>query len=297
MRKQKLLVIVGPTASGKSELAIRLAKRFNGEIVSADSRQVYRGMDIGTGKVTKAQRRAIPHHLLDVADPRRPITVVQYQRLARRAIRDILRRNKLPILVGGTGLYIHAVVDAVTYPAVPPNVKLRQKLERLPSRRLFTMLKRLDPNRAERIDRHNPRRLIRAIEIAKALGRVPKPAEKGSVYDVLLIGLNPTKEELRRRIHERLLARLQKGLVAEVRRLKRQRLSPKRLEAFGLEYRYVNRFLEGKLSRQEMIEQLETAIWQYSRRQMTWLRNDMRIRWVSSPAQANPLVKNFLEKA
>lgn len=294
MGKQKLLAVVGPTASGKTELAIALAKQFHGEIISADSRQVYRGMDIGTGKANRAQRREVRHHLLDVEDPNKQFSVAQYRRLAAAAINDILKREKLPILVGGTGLYVSAVLGDVSFPEVPPNPALRRRLEKLETPTLFRMLQRLHSRRARMIDPKNPRRLIRAIEIAQTIGPVPPLPRRASPYDLLLLGITVPREKLRRRIRDRLLARLQRGLITEVRRLKAHGLSSKRLEGFGLEYRYVNWFLKGKLLREEMIKELETAIWQYSRHQMTWFRRDSRIHWTASRNAALKIVRTFL---
>ncbi|MBI2639927.1 MAG: tRNA (adenosine(37)-N6)-dimethylallyltransferase MiaA [Candidatus Sungbacteria bacterium] len=179
---QKLIVIIGPTASGKSELAVRLAKKFSGEIISADSRQVYRELDIGTGKVPGKWRqkpkvfvyKAIPHYCIDFVSPKRVFTAADFKKCAEGAIQDINRRGKIPVMAGGTGFYIDAVLYENLLPNVPPNKTLRNTLSQKSARKLFMLLKRLDPERAKNIDRKNPRRLIRAIEIAKALGRVPK---------------------------------------------------------------------------------------------------------------------------
>ncbi|MCC6290472.1 tRNA (adenosine(37)-N6)-dimethylallyltransferase MiaA [Candidatus Nomurabacteria bacterium] len=166
MSKQ-VLVIVGPTASGKSALAVQLAKKFDGEIISADSRQVYRGLDIGSGKITEKEKRGIPHHLLDIASPKRIFTVARYQKLAKQKIAEIIGRGKLPIICGGTGFYIQAIVDDLALPKVKPDSRLRKSLAQKTVPELFKMLQKLDSNRARKIDRNNPRRLIRAIEIAK----------------------------------------------------------------------------------------------------------------------------------
>ena len=162
---KKLVVIVGPNASGKSDLAVKLAKKFNGEVVSADSRQVYKGMDIGTGKITKEEMQGIPHYLLDVASPKRRFSVAQYQKKAIEAIKKIQKKGKLPILCGGTGFYVQAVVDGLVFPKVKPDWKLRKKLEQKSAKGLYEYLKKLDPERAKTIEKDNKRRLIRAIEI------------------------------------------------------------------------------------------------------------------------------------
>ena len=240
--KSKIVIILGPTATGKSDLAVKLAKRFNGEVVSADSRQVYKGLDLGSGKITKRDMKGVHHHLLDVTSPRSMFTVQRYQKLAQKAIADILKRGKLPIVCGGTGLYIDSIIYNTQFPKVPPNPKLRKKLEAMSTIRLFARIRELDPARAATIDPHNRPRLIRAIEIAKALGKVPE-LEKQSPYEVLKIGLNLAKEELKKRLEKKLQKRLRLGMVKEVSGLHKNGLSWKRLDSFGLEYRYISRYL------------------------------------------------------
>ena len=288
----KLLVIVGPTAVGKSALAVTLAKRFEGEIISADSRQVYKGLNIGTGKITEREMKGVPHHLLDIASPKKQYTVSEYQRMGREKMEEIFKRGKLPIIVGGTGLYVQALVNNASFPEVPPNLKLRKKLEKKTAQELFGMLKKLDPNRAKTIDAANPRRLVRAIEIAAKLGAVP-PFKNTPREDIspLFIGLTLPPDELKVKITTRLFARLQpKGsysgqarirtsMVGEVRSLHAKGLSWKRMEELGLEYRYVSRYLRGSISKAEMIEKLRSEIWQYAKRQMTWFKRDKRVRW------------------
>ena len=274
-----LIVILGPTATGKSDFAVRLAKKIkHAEIVSADSRQVYKGLDIGSGKITKKEMRGIPHHLLDVADPKKVFAVSEYQKLANKAIADIIARGNTPILVGGTGLYIDAVVYGTVFPEVPPNKPLRKKLETKKTPTLFKMLQKLDSARAKTIDAHNPVRLIRAIEIAKALGKVPTFKQKEQ-YDTELIGLTLPDDVLKKKIHNRLLARMKIGMVREVTNLHKKGLSWKRLESFGLEYRSIALYLQKKVSKKEMLAELEKAIWQYTKRQMTWFKRNKKIIW------------------
>lgn len=277
--KQKIIAIVGPTASGKSALAVEIARLVGGEVVSADSRQVYNGLDIGTGKVSQREMRGIPHHLLDVASPKRTMSVVQYERLARRAIRDILKRGKVPVLCGGTGLYVDAVLTDASFPAVPPNVTLRKNLEKFSVAELFEKLQKLDPSRAETIDAKNPRRLIRAIEIATALGSVPARTSAKPRYDALVIGLTLPREELLGRIRTRLLARMRRGMVAEARRLHAEGLSWKRMGSLGLEYRFLAQFLQDKITRDELLRDLEIATRQYAKRQMVWFKRNEKIKW------------------
>jgi tRNA dimethylallyltransferase len=238
MTQPKVLVIVGPTASGKSALAVKLAKELNGEVISADSRQVYKGLDIGTGKITNKEMQGIPHHLLDVASPRRRFTLAQYQKLAEKKLIEIIARGKLPIVCGGTGFYIKALVDNIALPAVKPNLTLRKELLKLSTAELAAKLQQLDPERAKNIDTHNPRRLMRAIEIAAALGQVPPATSRPAKYEFIQYGITLEPEKLRQNIHERLLARMKQGLVKEVENLRTGGLSWQRLDDLGLEYRF-----------------------------------------------------------
>lgn len=296
--KQKLLIIAGPTASGKSDLAVILAKKFDGEIISADSRQVYRGMDIGSGKITKREMRDIPHHLLDVASPKTSpssvFTVSQFQKLAKQAIRKIVAKNKLPIICGGTGFYIQSITEDFVLPEVKPNTNLRKKLAQKSVTELSDILKRLDPRRWREIDRKNPHRLIRAIEIATTLGQVPTLSKKEIKYDLLVIGLKPDLVTLKEKIHSRLLKRLRTGMLAEVKKLHEDGVSWKRLESFGLEYKWLARFLQHKISKEEMIIGLEKNINHYAKRQLTWFKRDEKIRWIKDPADSIKLVKTWL---
>lgn len=276
--KPKIIVILGPTATGKSDLAVRLAKQFSGEVISADSRQVYKGLDIGTGKITKKEMQGIPHHLLNVCDPKKQFTIAPFQKLAQKEIRKIINRGRIPIICGGTGFYIQSIVDNIILPEVPPNSKLRKNLEKKTTQELFSILKKLDPVRASNIDKNNPRRLIRAIEIAKTRGTVPSLAINPQ-YESLQIGLTFPKEVSQARIKKRLIARLKTGMIAEAKRLHMKGLSFKRMEALGLEYRFLALYLQGKISKKEMIEKLNTEIWHYAKRQMTWFQRDKRIKW------------------
>jgi len=292
---KKLIVILGPTSSGKSDLAVRLAKKFNGEIISADSRQVYKGMDIGTGKITKREMRGIPHYLLDVASPKRKFTVIQYRKLALEAINKIQRKNKIPFLVGGTGFYIQAVIDGILIPEVLPDWQLRKKLGKKPVEKLYQILKKLDPKRAKTIERKNKRRLIRALEIIiKTKKPVPSLKKQPLPYPVLMIGIKKSFKELKKLIKKRLLKRLKQGMVSEVKKLRKSGVSWKRLDEFGLEYRYLSRYLQGKLNKQDMIEKLQKESEHFAKRQMTWFKRDKRIKWVKNYNIADNLAKNFL---
>lgn len=325
--RNKLLVILGPTASGKSDLAIKIAKLFNGEIISADSRQVYKGMDIGTGKVPisyephsgeftklsilrslallanakRARRRGISiyssgirHHLLDVVDPKEYFSVAQYQKLALEAIKDIQQRSKLPILCGGTGLYISSVVEGWKLPNVPPNAKLRRELEGLNIEQLSQKLRELDPKRATTIDKNNKHRLIRAIEIATLKGLVPPLIKEMPKWDILILGIKKNKEELKQLIKIRLEKRLKQGMIDEVKKLKKQGITSKRLEDFGLEYHWLNRHLEKKITLLEMKEKLYQDSCHYAKRQMTWFKKIPNVHWISNDEEAIKLISDFL---
>jgi len=289
----KIVVILGPTASGKSDLAVKLAKKFNGEVVSADSRQVYKKMDIGTGKITEKEMTGIPHHMLDVASPKTRFDVARYQKMAHKKIADILKRGKLPIVCGGTGLYIKAIVENPEYPDIPPDWKLRERLEEKTAEQLFAILKKLDPERAGGIDAKNPRRLIRAIEIAKHSGQVSavKTAPK---YDALILGIKPSREKLKSAIKTRLQKRIRQGMIAEVKKLRAQGVSWHRLEELGLEYKYAALYLQNKMGREEMIKTLETKINQYAKRQITWFKKTPNARWIKNYSEAENLAKGFL---
>lgn len=290
----RLIVIIGPTSAGKSALAVSLAKKFNGEVISADSRQVYKGMNLGTGKITPQEQQGVKHYLLDVVSPKKQFTVIDFVRLAEKAIKEIRKKGKIPIICGGTGFYIDALLYDLPK-TVAPDWSLRKKLEKLSNEQLFKKLKKLDPKRAQTIDQHNKRRLIRALEIVLKTGQPVPPLKRKLKYVVLKIGIKRSKKELRKRIHERLLTRLKKGMVEEVAKLHYQGVSWQRLDSFGLEYRFISRYLRGLIKKEEMIKQLETAINQYARRQMTWFKRDKEIHWITNKKAAERLVKNFLK--
>jgi tRNA dimethylallyltransferase len=295
-KKNKIIAILGPTSSGKSNLAVKIARKFKGEIISADSRQIYKGMDIGTGKITRKEKKGIPHHLLGIASPKKMFTVIEYRNLARKALEKIFSKNKTAIIAGGTGFYVQALLDGIIIPEIKPDWNLRKKLEKMSTEELFKKLKQLDPQRAKTIEKQNRRRLVRALEIVIKTGRpVPALKEEPLPFSVLRIGIKKEKQELKKLIKQRLLKRLKQGLILEVRKLKKS-LSWKRLDEFGLEYRYVSKYLKGELNYQEMIETLLNQIWQYSKRQMTWLKKDKRIHWVKNEKEAIIIVEKFLKK-
>ncbi len=292
----KTIVILGPTASGKSDLAIEIARQYNGEIISVDSRQVYRGMDIGSGKVTKAEQRLAKHHLLDVVDPNTDYNVTDFLRDAKQAEANIRQAGKVPIFCGGTGFWMQAYMESQSFPGVKPNPELREKLSRYSLEELFAMVKEKDPERAKTIDKKNPLRLIRALEIIEVLGKVP-PANhvkiKNENYTIL--ALNPDKKKREIKIRHRLKERFKAGMVQEIERLQKNGVNWKRLEAFGLEYKYIALFLQKKQKRNDMEVELLRESLRYAKRQLTWLKRmetlGWQIHWIKNVDEAFSLIE------
>ncbi|MBI2063220.1 MAG: tRNA (adenosine(37)-N6)-dimethylallyltransferase MiaA [Candidatus Yanofskybacteria bacterium] len=280
----KVIVIVGTTASGKTALSLKIAKKFNGEIVSADSRQIYRGMDIGTAKPTKEELKKIKHHLINIKNPRQDYSVGQYKKDALVAIRKILKIGKLPIIVGGTGLYVSAMVNNLDFPEVEENKKLRAKLEKEIKTKglkyVFKKLVELDPESAYIVDPNNPRRVIRAMEVAILTGQPFSSQRKSGppLFDFLQIGLKILPETLKEKIQKRTAQMIKNGLVEEVKKLvKKYGYKPKAFEAIG--YREIIDFLRGKINLKEAEDLINKNTWHYARRQMTWFRKDPAILW------------------
>lgn len=293
----KIIAIVGPTATGKSDLAVDMALTFNGEVISADSRQVYKGMDIGTGKITTLEMKGVPHHLLDVISPKKVYDVELFKAEASKIITDIVSRKKLPLIAGGTGFYIDALIFGEIFPDVPANKKLRATLAKKSTKVLMKEITRLDPRRAKTLDPYNKVRIIRAIEIARALGFVPK-IKRIKRYETLWIGLTLDPLKLREKIHARLLKRIDAGMIKEVSNLHKKGLSWKRLYELGLEYRYVGLYLQKKITKAEMLSQLEQEIVHYAKRQMQWFKRNTDIKWFT-PGENRKVareIKNFLQR-
>ena len=293
----KIVVILGPTASGKSDVAIRLAQEFNGEVISADSRQIYRGMDIGSGKISKREQQMAPHYMLDIVSPRTEYSVAKFKKRAEEHIRDILSRDKIPIICGGTGFWIKSIVDNVIFPKVKPNWPLRNKLGNKDAKALFAQLGKLDPQRAKNIDSKNKVRIIRAIEICKSLGSVPKPTARKlspGPYEFFQIGIEWPKEKLDERIKRNVEKRFKAGMVKEVEDLhEKYKLSWKRIRNFGLSYKLVPEYLGGRIaSKAELKEKIYLAEKNYAKRQMTWFKKDSRILWLKNYNQ----IKKEIEK-
>jgi len=300
-KKPKILVILGPTASGKTSLAVKLAKEFNGEIISADSRQVFRGMDIGTGK-DLGEYSDVPYHLIDVVNPEEEFNLLKYQKLANKAIKDILSRGKLPIIAGGTGLYLQAIVDGYQLDRNIPDPKRRAELTAMSVSQLYQLLEKEKPEFAASInnsDRNNPRRLIRYVEIMES-GETPKTiSKKTAPYDFLLLGLQQDDETMRARIIKRIKDRLDnEDMVGEVERLIDEGISLVRLNSFGLEYRHIAWYLQDKLDYDDMVERLGLATYRFAKRQKTWFKRWQKqgrvINWISDLAEAKKIIKNFL---
>jgi tRNA dimethylallyltransferase len=293
MSKPKVIAVVGPTSSGKTFLSIEIAKQFSGEVISADSRQVYAGMDIGTGKVTSEEMAGVPHHLLSIVNPSEVYTGSDFLNDAASAIADITSRNKMPIVAGGTFFYLDLLRGKITPAPVEPNEDFRNSLAHFKDDELFAQLQEKDPNRAATIDPFNRRRLVRALEVIEALGSVPKHTLT-SPYTWLVIGIETSNETLQNKIHDRLIARLESGMIEEVKRLHEQGVSFERLDDLGLEYRYIGRYLQNNLTYDEMVSELETKIRQYAKRQSTWLKRDNEIEWY--PAENRSAIFSRIQK-
>lgn len=295
-QKPKIVVVVGPTASGKTSLSIELAKKFNGEVISADSRQVYQQLNIGTEKVTKDEMQSIPHYLLDIADVNTVYTAANFKKDATAAVYTILKRNRLPIVAGGTFFYIDVLLEEIHTPEVPPNKALRTKLQKEDISELFSLLQKQDPQRAASIDPHNKRRLIRALEITDVVQAVPINQKPDCPYDVLKIGIKTQKDELRSRIRSRAKQAVSRGLIEETQQLLKSGISKERLSEIGLEYRVAMEYLDGIITKKELIQKLEEKNWQYAKRQLTWLKRDHTINWFELSDRNNiyQCVEDFL---
>lgn len=295
MDKIKILCVIGPTASGKSELAVKIAKKLNGEILSVDSRQIYKGMDIGTGKI-KGRRatiqgktciiyKGIRHFGIDLEDPKKQYSVAKFQKYAKKIIKEIHSRGKLPILCGGTAHWVDAVVFEQKFPSVPPNKKLRDDLENNSANSLFRKLAKLDPNRASKIDPNNKRRLIRALEIISHTNKPIPELKISSPYNTKFIGIETEKTELDNKIQKRLKARIKLGLINEIKNLHKKGCSWKRLEELGLEYKFGALYLQDKITKKQFEEELFLKLTHYAKRQLTWWKRNNEIFWVKDDAE------------
>ena len=297
--KPRAVAIVGTNASGKSAAAVRLARELGGEVISADSRQVYRGLDLGTGKLTPAEMGGIAHHLLDVVEPGGRFSVADFQRAAYALIGQLTGRGKLPLIAGGTGLYVRAVVEGYELADAPPDFARRDELEKLSSAELYDLLRQRDLAAADLIDSRNRRRIIRAIELQERGSQYRTQHVNRPRYDFLQLGITWPRDVLRQRIGQRLRTRIDDGMIDEVRALLTAGVAPEWLDGIGLEYRYVGRFLQGGYASQdELLTELSTAIYRFAMRQLAWFRRDKSIIWLDTggdyPGQALRLTGDFL---
>ena len=292
----KLIVIAGTNASGKSGLGVELASRYGGEVVSADSRQVFRGLDLGSGKITPQEMRGVPHHLIDVCQPGDFFSMADFQRLAYAAIDGIQARGKLPFRVGGTGLYVDAVAEGYELSDRAPDLALRAELETHTTPELYQMLQEKLPG--TEIDPRNRNRVMRALERLAADDY--HPGKRQPRYEVLKLGVSWDRETLKQRIDERLERRLRDGMVQEVQGLLDAGVSREFLMKLGLEYRYLTRYLDGELTYEQMVLELGNAIKKFAKRQVTWFKKDPAIHWLvmrADPvAQAAALIDRFLDR-
>lgn len=297
-----MITILGPTATGKTRLAALVAAQINGEIISADSRQVYRGMDIGTGKDIadyEVDGKMMPVHLTDIADPGYEYNVYEYQRDFHAAYRDIVARGKTPLLCGGTGLYLEAVLKGYALQQVPANQQLRAELEQMSQEELVQLLSSYkQPHNVSDVTDHT--RLIRAIEIGSFYHLHPQLAGQAPDPDPLVFGILYERAILRKRITQRLQTRLKQGMVEEVKRLLATGLKPKQLAFYGLEYKFLTRYVLGELTYDQMVSLLTIAIHQFAKRQMTWFRrmerNGIRIHWIDGTLPAEEKMKIILDE-
>ncbi len=292
--KIKIVVILGPTSSGKSLLAVQLAKRFGGEIISADSRQIYKGMDLGSGKITKKEMDGIPHHLLSIANPKRNFSAAQYQKMAEKIIIEINQRGHLPIICGGSAFYLQSLTEGLVLPKIRPDWKLRHSLQKKNPEELYKILQKIDPRRASQIEGKNLRRLVRAIEIIFKSKKVVPPLKKRGKFNFIKIALKIKKESLHQRVQKRILERIKKGMIKETKTLKEKGLSWKRIESFGLEYRWTAQYLQKKITKSQMITAIYNDTIKLIKKQMVWFKKDKKIHWLKNYRPAITLVKKFL---
>ncbi len=293
-KKQKLICVVGTNASGKSGLGVQLAKKYGGEIISADSRQVFRGLDLGSGKITPEEMQGVPHHLLDVREPNEFFSMADFQALSYQAIDGIVRRGNLPFIVGGTGLYVDCVAEGYVLSGGAPDLEYRAHLETFSTGELYEKLIAIMPGTD--VDPKNRNRVMRLLERIHA-GDDLTP-RKEPRYDVLKLGVTWPRPVLCRRIDERLERRMDEGMEEEVRSLMDGGATPEFLDKLGLEYRYLYRYLAGMLTKDEMLDELGRAIKRFAKRQMVWFRKDKSIIWLDMAgdpaAQASREIEAFL---
>lgn len=290
----QLIIILGPTASGKTKLAIALARQFDGEIISADSRQIYQEMNVGTGK-DLTEYEDTPYHLIDIKKPNEDFNVAEYKELAVNTIRKIFAKGKLPILCGGTGLYISALVDNYDFSGAESNQKIRQQIEKMNKQEKIKLLGKLDPESLDIIDLKNPRRLNRAVEVTLAGQKFSEKQTKSiPLFNVLQIGIDIPREKLKKRINKRVNQMFVEGLVSETKNIiKKYGKNCTILETIG--YSEVINYLDGKTDLKKTKELIKIHTHQFAKRQLTWFRRDKRIKWIKNKSEAEKLVKEFIK--
>jgi tRNA dimethylallyltransferase len=292
-----LIIICGPTATGKSDLALEVAQKYDGEIINADSMQLYQGMDIGTAKLTVEERRGIPHHLLDILKVNQDASVAQYQEQARAAIEDIQSRGKIAIVVGGTGLYIKSIVDEMNFPETDPELrkKLEDEAELLGTAELYSRLRLLDPEAAAAIEPANTRRIIRALEVIEVTGKpysANLPSDTSLRFpDALHIGLSMERSSLAPRIEARVHRMFEQGLISEVESLLSEGLLEGATAQRAIGYAQVIALIRGEVTQNQAIEETVVATRQYVRRQETWFKRDQRIQWIGEGEPRLPFIE------
>lgn len=302
--KEKIIVLIGPTAVGKTNLSIELAKRFNGEIISGDSMQIYKGMDIGTAKITEEEMEGIPHHLIDIVNPDEAFSVAEFQTLVRSKIKEIKSRGKLPFIVGGTGLYIQSVLYDYQFQEAPTDLDYRKSLEALADQKgtyeVHNMLEQVDPATAATIHHHNVRRVIRALEVYHVTGKPVSELQENQspemLYDAAIIGLTMDRELLYERINSRVDKMMAEGLLAEVKHFYDAGLKEcQSIQAIG--YKEIYKYLDDRSTLDEAIAELKQNSRRYAKRQLTWFRNKMSVKWfdMTDSVITNDISKKIME--
>lgn len=294
--KLKIIVIVGPTSSGKTDLSLRLAKKFNGIIISADSRQIYKGLDIATAKTTKEQQQGIPHYMIDIINPDDDFNVQLYQDTVYNFLNSISSKKRgkiiLPFIVGGTGLYIKSIVDGYKMPRVKANKILRAELEKLSTDKLARRLKKLDPK--TKVDLKNKRRIIRAIEVILALGKTVSQTEKPN-FEFLQIAINLPKKELQEHIERKVDQMYKEGLVKETKKLIDNEYDFDSPGLSSLGYKHIRNYLKHKITLKKALKSIKQDTKRYAKRQVTWFKKDKRIHWINNYKEAEKLVQDFIK--
>jgi tRNA dimethylallyltransferase len=298
MKKKPLIVVLGPTAAGKTDLSIRLAKEFSGEIVNADSQSIYKEMNIGTAKPSLSEINQVPHHLIDIVEPPEEFSVANYKKLAEKALEDIWKKNKIPFLVGGTGLYLDAIIYDYQLPKVPPNFRLRIELSGKTKEDLLTMLKKIDPEASLAIDPNNKRRIIRAIEVVKATGKPfsEMKSKKEKSDETLILGVDfYEREQLYQRINKRVDKMIAEGLIEEVKNIAHKYgWSVNTFNTIG--YREISQHLRHEITLESAIDNIKKETRHLAKRQLTWFKRNQDIIWIKSPDEAKKNIIKFLNK-